>query len=103
VWSIRQHHNEHVHFITARYAGNEIALDISDDSHAAEVSIWYETELLMRTDQGQEIRVRHNLLPDIIGLDVRSFPSGASMRWNGVPQISGKPIPAIVGQRFTLE
>ena len=103
IWSIKQHHNEHVHFVTAEYPGDGGILQISDDSHAAEVSIWYETELIMVTDQGQKVRVTRILHPDVVGLDVSSVPSRASMLWNGARQISDQPIAAIVGQRFTLE
>ena len=103
IWTVKQHHNEHVHFIVTDYAGDAVEIAISDDSHAAEVTIWYEAELTMHTDQGQAIRVTRALGPDVVALAVQSLPSGASMRWNGVPQLGDRPIEAIVGQHFELE
>jgi glucose/arabinose dehydrogenase len=103
IWSIKQHHNQHIHFVTAEYAGDEVTLTVSDNSHAAEVTIWYEVELTMLTEQGQAVRVTRAVYPDVVALDVRSSPGGAGMLLNGVPQASNQPIPAIVGQHFTLE
>lgn len=102
-WSIKQHHNQHIHFVITEHAGDEVVLNISDDSHGAEVSIWYEAELTMLTDQGQEVRVARMLYPDVVVVDVQSSPSGAWMWWESVRQPSDQPISAIVGQRYTLE
>jgi glucose/arabinose dehydrogenase len=103
IWSIKQHHNEHVHFITTSYAAGEVALEIPNESHAIEPSIWYEAELTMVTDQGQEVSVTHGVYPDLVVLDVSSSPAGASVEWNGVQQPSDQPISAIVGQHFTIK
>jgi hypothetical protein len=103
IWSIKQHHNQHIPFVAAEYAGDEVTLTVSDNSHAAEVTIWYEVELTMLTEQGQAVRVTRAVYPDVVALDVRSSPGGAGMLLNGVPQASNQPIPAIVGQHFTLE
>ena len=103
IWTIKQHHNEHVHFVITEYAGDAVEIEISEDSHAAEVTIWYEAELTMLTDQGQAIRVNRVLGPDSVALDVQSLPRGASMRWNGVPQLGDRAIDAIIGQHFVLE
>jgi glucose/arabinose dehydrogenase/PKD repeat protein len=103
LWTVKQHHNQHVHFIITEFAGEAVEIAISDDSHAADVTIWYEAELTMLTDEGQQIRVARALAPDVVALDVQSSPPGATMRWNGVPQLGDQRIAAIVGQRFELE
>lgn len=102
-WSIKQHHNQHLHFVITGHVGDEVVLAISDNSHAAEVSIWYEIELTMLTDQGQAVRVTRTLHPDVATVDAQSSPSGAGMIWNGVRQPPNQPLSAIVGQSFTLE
>jgi glucose/arabinose dehydrogenase/PKD repeat protein len=103
LWSIRQHHNQHVHFVLTNYASDHLVFDINDDSHAADVSLWYEVELTMRTAGGQQVRVTYELRPDVVQLNVQSVPDGAEFLWNGIPQPMHRPIAAIVGQRFTLE
>ncbi len=103
VWSVKQHHNQHIHFVITEKASDEVAFEIGDDSHAAEPAIWYEAVLTMYTDEGQKVRVSYALLPDIMALDIRSAPTGASMLWNGVPQPRDQAISAIVGQKFMLE
>jgi glucose/arabinose dehydrogenase/PKD repeat protein len=103
IWSVKQHHNQHIHFILTEVADEEVLLEIPDDGHAADVSLWYEAELTMLTAQGQKVRVTQALYPDIVSLDVHSSPSGASMLWNGEPQDRTQPIDAVVGQSFVLE
>lgn len=102
-WSIKLHHNQHVHFVITESVGDEVVLEIPDDSHAADVSLWYEAELIMRTAEGQDVRVTKALLPDVVAMDIRSSPPGAQMVWNGAPQDNTRPIDAVVGQRFTIE
>jgi hypothetical protein len=102
-WSVKQHHNQHVHFVITEYVGDDAMLEIPNDGHGAGVSLWYEVELTMLTDQGQTVRASRNLLPDVVVLDIRSSPTGAEMFWNGVAQDSTQPFQAVIGQRFVLE
>ena len=104
LWTVLQHHNDHIHPVVADYAAAALDFDIGAESHALDPTIWYEVILTMRAATGQRLEFVKALRPEVAQL-LLAYSPGAGNRLitvNQRPQPLGEPLDVIVGQTYRL-
>lgn len=102
-WDVDLHHNEHTHPVVADYVSDSVTVTIPAKSHALEPDIWYEVRLVMKTEGGIIVHAAGEIHPDLVDVELTSWPGPAPLKINQLRQDAGTILPVIVGQSYELE
>jgi glucose/arabinose dehydrogenase len=102
-WSLYLHHDEHVHIMVTEYISDSIDLEIPLHTHELGGHLWYEIELVMRTDSGQLLRTAYELGPETTTIQVQSWPGKMPLMIDQQVRLPDELTTVIVGQEYMLE
>jgi glucose/arabinose dehydrogenase/PKD repeat protein len=102
-WTILLHHNEHAHYLLAEYINEEVLLDVPTKTHSLGATLWYEVQLTMRTENGQEIQRVLELRPRTTTIQVQSWPGPANLTIDQQLREPDDLTVVVVGQEYMLE
>lgn len=103
MWDIDLHHNEHTHPVVADYVSDSVTLNIPAESHALEPDIWYEVRLVMKTEAGITVHAANEVHPDLVNIELTSWPGPTALKINQLRQPAGTILPVIINQSYELE
>lgn len=102
-WDLDLHHNDHTHPVVSAFVSDSLMLTVPLESHALDTNIWYEARLTMKTADGITVRAAEEVYPDLVNIQLTSWPGPIGVKINQLRQPPNAVIPVIIGQTYELE